>query len=94
MGNWAPVLPQRADGFRQQESGRLAGQTAEAREVILALVSKYELGGLKEMTDPTVFRVSPFREMGEARGVLRRFGDDPRRFQATMTEIQRRLYAA
>ena len=94
MGNWAPALPQRADGFRQQESGRLAGQTAEAREVILALVSKHELGGLKEMTDPTVFRVSPFRERGEARGVLRRFGDDRRRFQAMMTGIQRRLYAA
>jgi hypothetical protein len=49
---------------------------------------------LREMTDPAIFRVSPFREMGEARGVLRRFGGDPQRFRATMTELQRRLYTA
>ena len=61
--------------------------------MILALVDKYVLGGLREMTDPAVFRVSPFREMGEARGVLRRFGGDPQRFRAAMNELQRRLYA-
>ncbi len=37
---------------------------------------------------------SPFREMGETRGVLRRFGGDPQRFRATMIELRRRLYAA
>jgi hypothetical protein len=26
-------------------------------------------------------------------GVLRRFGGDPQQFRATMTELQRRLYA-
>jgi len=31
--------------------------------------------------------------MGEARGVLRRFGGDPQRLRATVTELQRRLYA-
>jgi type I restriction enzyme R subunit len=61
--------------------------------VILALVDKYVLGGLQEMTDQAIFRVSPFREMGEARGVLRRFGGDPQRMRATVTELQRRLYA-
>ena len=45
------------------------------------------------MTDPAVFRVSPFREMGAARGVLRRFGGEPQRFRAAMNELQRRLYA-
>jgi len=85
---------ERAAAFRQCEQAWLAEQTAEAREVILALVDKYELGGLKEMTDPEVFRVSPFREMGEVRGVLHRFGGNPERFRETMSELQRRLYAA
>jgi len=31
--------------------------------------------------------------MGEARGVLWRFGGAPQQFRTTMTELQRRLYA-
>jgi type I restriction enzyme R subunit len=85
---------ERASAFRHRERAWLDAQTEEARAVILALVDKYVLGGLREMTDPAVFRVSPFREMGEARGVLRRFGGDPQQFRATMSELQRRLYAA
>ena len=84
---------ERASEFRLRERTWLDAHAEEARAVILALVDKYVLGGLREMTDPAVFRVSPFREMGEARGVLRRFGGDPQRFRATMTELQRRLYA-
>ena len=84
---------ERAAAFRKREKGWLGAQDAAAREVILALVDKYVLGGLQEMTDQAVFRVSPFREMGEARGVLRRFGGDPQRLRATVTELQRRLYA-
>lgn len=45
------------------------------------------------MTDPRVFRLSPFREMGKAVGVIRRFGG-VERLQATMREMQQRLYAA
>lgn len=84
---------ERANAFRRREGAWLGTHTEEARTVILALVDKYVLGGLREMTDPAVFRVSPFREMGEARGVLRRFGGDPQRFRTTMAELQRRLYA-
>ncbi len=61
--------------------------------IILALLDKYELGGLQEVIDPAVFRVSPFREMGEVRGVVARFGGDARRLRDTVDEIQRRLYA-
>ena len=84
----------RAAQFRRREQNWLAEQQAEAREVLLALIAKYELGGLQEMTNPTIFRVSPFREMGEARGVLRRFGGDVQQFRQAMAELQRRLYAA
>ena len=42
-------------------------------------------------TEP--FRVSPFREMGQAPGVIQRFGG-PERLHETLDEVQRRLYAA
>ncbi len=38
-----------------------------------------------------IFRLSPFREMGKAVGVIRRFGD-VEHLQATMQEMQQRLY--
>lgn len=85
---------ERADQFRNREEDWLWDQADGAREVILALVDKYVLGGITEMTDPAIFRVSPFREMGEARGVLGRFGGDPQRFVDAMAELQNRLYAA
>ena len=84
----------RAQDFRQREEPWLTAQEAQAREVILALLEKYELGGLKEMTNAGVFRVSPFREMGEVRGVINRFGGDAQRLRNAVDEIQRRLYAA
>jgi hypothetical protein len=62
--------------------------------MILALVNRYVLGGLREMTDPAVFWVSPFREIGEARCGLRRSAGGPQRFRDTITELQSRLYAA
>ena len=84
----------RAQGFRQREEPWLTAQEGQAREVILALIEKYELGGLKEMTNAGVFCVSPFREMGEVRGVINRFGGNAQRLRNAVDEIQRRLYAA
>lgn len=83
----------RVAAFRVREHSWLDMQSAQAREVILALLAKYELGGIKQITDPAIFRVSPFREMGEVRGVVARFGD-ARRLRETVDELQRRLYAA
>lgn len=85
---------ERAAAFRSREQTWLDQQTQQAREVVLALLDKYELGGLHEMTNPAVFRVSPFREMGEVRGVLSRFDGDARRLRTTIDELQRRLYAS
>lgn len=83
----------RAQLFRARERSWLFEYNDPAREVILALLDKYELGGLGELTNPAIFRVSPFREMGEVRGVIARFGDAAR-LRATIDELQRRLYAA
>ncbi len=78
----------------RRKQDRLSAQAGDARKVILALVDKYELDGLREMTNPAIFRVSPFRKMGEVWGVFRHFGDDPQQLSRTMAELQRWLYAA
>lgn len=84
---------ERATAFLQREHSWLDEQSVQAHEVILALLEKYELGGLSQISDPAIFRVSPFREMGEVRGVIARFGD-AQRLRNTLNELQRRLYAA
>jgi len=83
---------ERAAMFRAREQTWLSAYNAEAGEVILALLAKYELGGLGQISDPAIFRISPFREMGEVRGVVARFGD-ARRLRETIDELQWRLYA-
>ncbi|MDX2136932.1 MAG: DEAD/DEAH box helicase family protein [Chloroflexota bacterium] len=80
--------------FRQQQRAWLQTYPPEAREVIYALLSKYELGGLRQIMDPAIFRVSPFQQMGEVRGVIRRFSGDPQQLKQTMEELQRRLYTS
>jgi type I restriction enzyme R subunit len=84
---------ERATAFTNREQRFIDRHKPEARQVVLALLDKYRVGGVEEMTDPRVFRLSPFREMGQALGVIQRFGD-VERLQATMGEMQERLYAA
>lgn len=84
---------ERARAFETREGAFLDRYQGEAREVILALLEKYRLGGVEQLADPRVFRTSPFREMGQAPGVIRRFGG-AERLQETLEEVQRRLYAA
>lgn len=84
----------RANNFRKRETSWLQSLSPQAREVLIALLQKYELGGLKQLTDPNIFRVSPFREMGEVRGIIRRFDGQPQQLRHVLDEMQRRLYAA
>jgi len=80
--------------LRQRERPWLDSYERDQREVIYALLGKYELGGLRQITDPRIFRVPPFRQMGDVRGVIRRFGGDAGRLCQTLTALQQRLYAA
>lgn len=82
---------ERADAFANREQPFLSGMDPAAREVVLALLDKYRLGGISEMSNPEIFRVSPFREMGLATGIIRRFGGADR-LRATLGEVQQRLY--
>jgi hypothetical protein len=52
------------------------------------------MGDLRQITDPRIFRVPPFRQMGDVRDVIRRFGGDPARLRQTLADLQHRLYTA
>jgi hypothetical protein len=80
--------------LRQHERKWLDSYDHDAREVIYALLGKYESGGLRQIVDPRIFRVPPFRQMGDVRGVIRRFGGDPTRLRQTLDDLQRHIYAA
>ncbi|MBN1815674.1 MAG: carboxypeptidase regulatory-like domain-containing protein, partial [Anaerolineae bacterium] len=84
---------ERARAFETREGAFLDRYQDEAREVILALLDKYRIGGVEQLADPRVFRLSPFREMGQAPGVIERFGDAAQ-LQEALDQVQRRLYAA
>jgi type I restriction-modification system DNA methylase subunit len=60
----------RADAFMNREQRFLQKYDSRAREVVVALLDKYRLSGVTEITSPDVFRLSPFREMGQAPGVI------------------------
>jgi type I restriction enzyme R subunit len=83
---------ERATAFTNREQRFINRHQPDARDVILALLDKYRVGGVEEMADPRVFRLSPFREMGRAVGVIRRFGG-PEQLQSTVREMQERLYS-
>jgi len=89
----APPLTRakRAEQFRERQATWLTSFPPEQRIVLEALLEKYRLGGVDQMTDPRVFRLPPFKAMGELRGVVQRFGGtEPLR--QTLAELQRRLY--
>jgi type I restriction enzyme R subunit len=90
----APVRTrdERVTAFRNFEQAFLEGYEAHAREVLLGLLDKYRVAGVNELVQPEVFRVSPFDRMGQAPGVIERFGT-PERLRAAIDEMQRRLYS-
>lgn len=83
---------ERASTFRQRENAWLNTHSQPSREVILALLQKYELGGVEELSNPAIFRVPPFREMGELRGVVKRFNGDANALRAALSDLERKLY--
>jgi type I restriction enzyme R subunit len=83
---------ERAQAFRNRHQRFLQRYSPEAREVILALLEKYRVGGVEEIANPQVFRLPPFDQMRQIVGVQQRFGGTDGLRQA-VREVQRRLYA-
>jgi type I restriction enzyme R subunit len=82
---------ERAEAFLNREQSFIQAQNQHAREVVLALLDKYRLAGVQEMARPEVFRLSPFREMGQLPGVIKCFGSTDA-LRHTLHEMQQRLY--
>ncbi|ACK66977.1 EcoEI R domain protein [Rippkaea orientalis PCC 8801] len=82
---------ERVEAFLNYEQWYLEAQTEEAREVILGLLDKYRLAGIEEIVNPEVFRLSPFQEMGQIKGVILRLGT-MENLRQIFREIQQKLY--
>jgi len=93
FGREARTREQRAAAFTTRNQDFIDSFPPAAREVLLALLDKYRLGGVDELEQAEVLRTPPFDRMGYAPGVVRRFGD-PRRFRSAVQNLTRRLYEA
>jgi len=82
---------ERAAAFINRESRFLEAHPRPAQEVLLALLEKYRATGVDEISDPRIFRLPPFFEMGQAPGVARRFGS-LQKLQTNLIELQSRIY--
>jgi len=83
----------RAAAFATRNGDFVNSYPPAAREVLLALLDKYRLGGVDELEKSDVLRTAPFDRMGFAPGVLRRFGDAAR-YRSAVQNLTRRLYEA
>jgi type I restriction enzyme R subunit len=72
----APLLTrdERARAFLNKKRQLIDALGGKARDVILALLDKYRIGGIEQITDAKVFRLPPFDKMGYLRGVAEIFG--------------------
>lgn len=88
----APILSreQRAQRVLNLHQSFLNAFGSDAREVLLALLEKYRVGGIEEIR-AEVFRIPPFDRMGYGPGVIRRFGD-PARLSLALGELPKRIY--
>jgi type I restriction enzyme R subunit len=86
-----PTRNERAAQFIDRETAWLQAFAPEQRAVVEALLEKYRLSGVDEITNPRIFRLPPFKAMGELHGVVQRFGNADA-LRQTLQEVQQRLY--
>ncbi|HLG74150.1 MAG TPA: DEAD/DEAH box helicase family protein, partial [Chloroflexota bacterium] len=93
FGREAPTREQRVTAFTTRNADFINSFPPAAREVLLALLDKYRLGGVGELEQAEVLRTPPFDRMGYAPGVVQRFGD-AQRFRTAIAGLTQRLYEA
>jgi type I restriction enzyme, R subunit len=81
----------RVEALLNEQQAHLNTLSIDQREVLSVLLTKYELGGIGEIFSPEIYRLSPFREMGQAPGVSDRFGG-PAALRAFTEDLAARLY--
>jgi len=84
---------ERANAFRNLHGDFLKDFDPEAQEILLALLDKYRVGGIEEISKPEVFRIPPFDKMGFLRGVAKLFGGFDK-LRRALDELQRGLYVS
>jgi type I restriction enzyme R subunit len=82
---------ERANAFKNRNIEFLSAFGPQAQEVLLALLDKYRIGGIEEISRPEVFRLPPFDKMKYITGIAKLFGgfDNLRK---VIDEVQKRLY--
>lgn len=58
---------ERATEVRAKHGGDIARRSQKAREVLEALLIRYEMHGIEDLADPEVFRWAPVNEVGDLR---------------------------
>jgi type I restriction enzyme R subunit len=88
-----PILSkdERAQAFINKRQQFIEALGPEPKEVVLALLDKYRVGGIEQIK-PEIFEVPPFDHMGYAPGVSKRFGG-PENLRKVMQWIQKEIYA-
>jgi type I restriction enzyme R subunit len=82
---------ERANAFKNLHGEFLQAFDPKAQEVLLALLDKYRVGGIEEISKPEVFRIPPFDKYGFLREIAKLFGGFDRLREA-INEMQRGLY--
>jgi len=82
---------ERANAFKNLHREFLSTFDPKAQEVLLALLDKYRIGGIEEISKPEVFRIPPFDKIGFLRGVANLFGGFDR-LRTAIDEVQKGLY--
>lgn len=77
---------------RAKQSEKLAGYSGVAREVIDALVQKYQDTGYADFDDIHVLKLDPLNQFGNPRSIAQSFGGKES-FIETMRELEDSLYA-
>jgi type I restriction enzyme R subunit len=82
---------ERAKAFMNLHGDFLKAFDPQAQEILLALLDKYRIGGIEEISKPEVFRIPPFDKIGFLRGVAKLFGGFDKLREA-LDQLQKGLY--
>lgn len=82
---------QRANGFKNLHAEFLNSFAPNTQEVILALLDKYRIGGIEEISTPEVFRLPPFDKRGYITGIAKLFGGFDK-LRKAIDQVQKGLY--
>jgi type I restriction enzyme R subunit len=80
---------ERAEKVKKRNYFGKYGETA--REVLQALLEKYQDEGVIDLTDPKILNIAPFAQMGMPFQLVNRFGSKEK-FEAAVREVQAALY--